>query len=163
MPGMTRDSGYLMVVDTNDKFYKMKPRLNIVTLGVKDLQKSREFYQTVLGWQPTNDSNDNIVFFHQGGIILALYPLDKLAEDAKVSAERSGFSGTTLAINLESKEAVNKLYQSVVGKGAKSLVKPRDTVWGGYDCYFADPDENAWEIAWAPFWKFDKQGSLKMD
>lgn len=141
----------------------MKSRLNIVTLGVKDLKKSREFYQTVLDWQPTKDSDDKIVFFNQGGIILALYPFEKLAEDAKVPAQRSGFSGTTLAINLDTKEGVDELYNSIIEKGGKSLVKPRETFWGGYDCYFADPDGNAWEIAWAPFWEFDAQGSLKMD
>lgn len=140
----------------------MKPRLNIVTLGVKDLKRSRVFYETALGWKPTKDSDDKIVFFNQGGIILGLYPLDKLAEDAEVSAERKGFSGVTLAINLDSKKAVDQLYHTVIEKGGKSLVKPRDTFWGGYDAYFADPDDNAWEIAWAPFWEFDQQGSLKM-
>jgi len=140
----------------------MKPRLNIVTLGVKDLQKSRIFYENALGWIPTKDSDDKIVFFNQGGIILGLYPIDKLAEDAKISAARSGFSGVTLAINLDSKKAVDELYHAVVEKGGKALVQPRDTFWGGYDAYFADPDDNVWEIAWAPFWKYDEQGSLKM-
>jgi len=138
----------------------MKPRLNIVTLGVKNLQKSKEFYQTALGWQPTKDSDDKIVFFNHGGIVLGLYLLDDLAKDAEVSPVREGFSGITLAINLETKESVDELYNSVVNEGGKSLVGPRETFWGGYDCYFADPDGHPWEIAWAPFWKFDEQGSL---
>ncbi|WP_346863850.1 VOC family protein [uncultured Draconibacterium sp.] len=140
----------------------MKPRLNIVTLGVKNLNVSRAFYETALGWEATKDSDDKIVFFNQGGIVLGLYPIDKLAEDAEVSQERSGFSGVTLAINLDSKEAVTALYHSVIKNGGKELVEPRDTFWGGYDCYFADPDGNSWEIAWAPFWEFDEQGSLKL-
>lgn len=140
----------------------MKPRLNIVTLGVKNLQKSTTFYKDVLGWQPTKDSDDKITFFSQGGIVLGLYPLGELAKDAELPTERSGFSGVTLAINLDSKKAVDELYNSIIEKGGKSLVEPRDTFWGGYDCYFADPDGHAWEIAWAPFWEFDKQGSLKM-
>lgn len=41
----------------------MKPRLNIVTLGVADLQKSSEFYQKTFGWQPANGSDQKIVFF----------------------------------------------------------------------------------------------------
>lgn len=135
----------------------MKPRLNIVTLGVKDLRKSIEFYR-IFGWQPTKDSDDKIAFFNHGGIVLGLYPLDKLAEDAEISPKRNGFAGITLAINLESKEEVDKLYN-----GGKPLVEPRETFWGGYDAYFADPDGNTWEIAWAPFWKFDEQGSLLME
>ena len=141
----------------------MKPRLNIVTLGVKDLKASRAFYKNALGWEPAAGSDENIVFFNHGGIALALYPIDKLAEDAEIPAERSGFSGVTLAINQDSKEAVTSTFNQAIENGAKILVKPRDTFWGGYDAYFADPDGHAWEIAWAPFWEFDKQGSLKMD
>jgi catechol 2,3-dioxygenase-like lactoylglutathione lyase family enzyme len=141
----------------------MKPRLNIVTLGVKDLQKSREFYQNALGWKPTKDSDDKIVFSQLNGIVLGLYPFDKLAEDVGISPVKSGFSGMTLAINQDSKEAVTELYQTVITKGGKALVEPRETFWGGYDCYFSDPDGHPWEIAWAPFWEFDEQGSLKME
>ncbi|MBN2775671.1 MAG: VOC family protein [Prolixibacteraceae bacterium] len=140
----------------------MKPRLNIVTLGVKDLQISRDFYGNILGWKEAISSDENIVFYYQGGIVVGLYPLDKLAEDANISHERSGFSGVTFAINQDSKEAVDQLYFRVVEGGAKPLIKPRETFWGGYDAYFADPDGYAWEIAWAPFWEFDEQGSLKM-
>jgi predicted lactoylglutathione lyase len=141
----------------------MKPRLNIVTLGVKDLQKSKEFYKKALGWEPASGSDGNIVFFNHGGIVLALYPLEKLAEDAEIPAERSGFSGVTLAINQDSKEAVTKIFNTVVENGGKSLVEPRDTFWGGFDAYFADPDGHSWEIAWAPFWQFDGQGSLILE
>ena len=108
----------------------MQARLNIVTLGVKDLQKSSIFYQKTLGWKPTKDSDDKIVFFNQLGIVLGLYPLEELAKDAEISPDRSGFSGVTLAINLESKEAVDKLYHSIIEKGGKPLVEPRDTFWG---------------------------------
>ncbi|QGY43130.1 VOC family protein [Maribellus comscasis] len=138
----------------------MKPRLNIVTLGVKNLQESRAFYKNAFGWELANGSDENIVFFNHGGIVLALYPLDKLAEDAGITAERSGFSGVTLAINQDSKEALIETFNKAVENGAKILVEPRETFWGGFDAYFADPDGHPWEIAWAPFWKFDEQGSL---
>ncbi|WP_423126364.1 VOC family protein [Gaoshiqia sp. Z1-71] len=138
----------------------MKSRLNIVTLGVSNLKRSREFYRQALGWEPGTGSDDNIVFYGQGGIVFALYPLNGLAEDAGIPPERSGFSGVTLAINQDTKEAVDQLYRQIIENGGQSLVEPRETFWGGYDCYFADPDGHAWEIAWAPFWTFDEQGSL---
>jgi catechol 2,3-dioxygenase-like lactoylglutathione lyase family enzyme len=140
----------------------MKPRLNIVTLGVNNLSRSKEFYKNALGWEPAKGSDENIVFFNHGGIILGLYPLDKLTEDAKVSAERSGFSGITLAINQDNKKAVTDIFNKAVASGAKSLVEPRETFWGGFDAYFADPDGHTWEIAWAPFWEYDEKGSLKV-
>jgi uncharacterized protein len=140
----------------------MKPRLNIVTIGVSDLPTSRQFYMEAFGWKPAQGSSDQIVFFYLDGIVLGLYPLNLLAEDAGVPAERSGFSGITLAINTNSREELEKTYRKALAAGAKSLIEPRDTFWGGYDCYFSDPDGHPWEIAWAPFWEYDEQGSLKM-
>jgi predicted lactoylglutathione lyase len=140
----------------------MKPRLNIVTLGVADLSKTRQFYADAFGWIPANGSDENIVFFNHSGIVLALYSLDGLAEDAGIPAERSGFSGVTLAINAESKEELEAFHRKALAAGAKSLIEPSDTFWGGYHSYFADPDNHHWEIAWAPFWEFDEQGSLKL-
>lgn len=141
----------------------MKPRLNIVTIGVKDLQKSKDFYKNALGWKPATGSDENIAFFNHGGIILSMYPLEKLADDAEIPANRSGFSGITLAINQDTKEGVTEIFKKAVENGAKALVKPRDTFWGGFDAYFADPDGHTWEIAWAPFWKYNEQGSLILE
>lgn len=142
---------------------KINYRLNIITLGVKNLKQSRIFYGKVLGWKEAKGSDDKIVFYNQGGIVLGLYPLDKLAEDAMISSEKKGFPGITLTINLTSKKAVDELFIHIKNSGGKSLVEPRKTFWGGYDCYFADPDGYPWEIAWAPFWEFDEQGSLIME
>jgi uncharacterized protein len=138
----------------------MKPRLNIVTLGVTNLQKSTEFYRKALGWEPAAGSSEHITFFNHGGIVLSLYPFDKLAEDAGMPTEKPTFPGITLAINRQSKEEVDELFSRVVKNGAAVLVKPRETFWGGYDAYFADLDGYSWEIAWAPLWKYDEQGSL---
>jgi len=140
----------------------MKPRLNFVTLGVADLPKSRQFYLDAFGWKPAQGSSDEIVFFYQEGIVIGLYPMNLLAEDAGVSAKRSGFSGITLAINTKTREELEATHKKAIAAGAKSLIEPRDTFWGGYDSYFADPDGHPWEIAWAPFWEFDEQGSLIM-
>jgi catechol 2,3-dioxygenase-like lactoylglutathione lyase family enzyme len=141
----------------------MKPRLNIVTLGVADLPKSRQFYMDAFGWKPAKGSDEQIVFFSHGGIVLGLYPMILLAEDAGIVPERSGFSGITLAINTVTRKELEETYKKSLAAGAKSLIEPRDTFWGGYDCCFADPDGHPWEIAWAPFWEYDEQGSLKME
>ena len=141
----------------------MKPRLNVITIGVSSLNRSRDFYKQALGWEPAKGSDDNIVFYGHGGIVFGLYSMDKLAEDAILSPDRSGFSGVTLAINQDSKEEVDQLYKQIMEHGGKALVEPRDTFWGGYDCYFADPDGHVWEIIWAPFWEYDEQDSLILE
>jgi len=78
----------------------MKPHVTLITLGVKDLKRSIEFYERGLGL-PKKKGPDGIAFFETSGTMLSLYPREKLAEDITISAEGSGFPGFTLAHNLE--------------------------------------------------------------
>jgi catechol 2,3-dioxygenase-like lactoylglutathione lyase family enzyme len=73
----------------------MKQHLHLITLGVRDFEKSKKFYAETLGWKPTS-SNDGISFFHMGRVLLSIYSREKLAEDAMTSPDGSGFSGITL-------------------------------------------------------------------
>src|SRR5512141_2714112 len=87
----------------------MDQHLHIITLGVKDLETSRMFYRDTLGWKLSGASNDGIAFFQAGGVVLALYPREALAEDAMTSHEGSGLSGITLAYNARSEADVDEI------------------------------------------------------
>lgn len=138
----------------------MRQKLNLITLGVDDLERSLRFYRDGLGWQPSSASQDDIAFFPLSGVVLALYPREKLAEDILIDATGSGFPGVTLAYNAKNQEEVNAVLQTVEGLGAK-ILKPAQTVfWGGYSGYFADPDGHIWEVAWNPFFGFDEADNL---
>lgn len=50
-------------------------RINIVCLGVTDLNRSLDFYRN-MGFQTTAEENAPIVFFNNQGSKLALFPLD---------------------------------------------------------------------------------------
>lgn len=141
----------------------MNQHLHLVTLGVKDLKKSVEFYTKILGWKPASASNEDVTFLQAGGVVLGLYPREKLAEDALVSAEGSGFSGVTLAYNAQSDSEVDEIIADLKSKGVKIRKEPQKVFWGGYSSYFADPDGYLWEIAYNPFFPFDDNGNLKLD
>ena len=129
----------------------MEPRISLVTLGVTDLARSRQFYAEGLGLPLSAHSNDGVAFFELHGAWLSLYPRTALAEDATVSEAGSGFRGFTLAHNLPTKAEVDALLAQAVAAGA-TLVKPAQEVfWGGYSGYFADPDGFLWEVAYNPF------------
>lgn len=128
----------------------MKPKISLITLGVKDFASSAKFYSEGLGF-PIESSNENIIFFKLEGIWLSIYPLAKLAEDATVSPEGSGFKGFTLAHNVSSKEKVDEVMNLAEKAGAKILKLGQDVFWGGYSGYFSDPDGYLWEVAWNPF------------
>lgn len=137
----------------------MEQRLTIVGLGVNDLKRASDFYEHKFGWKKTKSSNDGIVFFQMNGILLSLYPREKLAEDATVSHEGSGFKGFSLAYNTRTKEEVDELIKTLENKGVKIVKRPEEVFWGGYSSYVADMDENLWEIAFNPFLPLDENGN----
>ncbi len=140
----------------------MKPRINIITLGVADFPKSLAFYKDGLGWELSQASNDNIAFFPLNGIVLALYPKDALAEDVRVSPEGSGFSGLTLAYNANHPEEVDRILTTVEKLGATIIKRAETVFWGGYSGYFADPNGFLWEVAYNPYFTFDEKGNLNL-
>lgn len=137
----------------------MEQRVTIIGLGVNDLIKSTAFYQDKFGWNKTDASNENISFFQLNGILLSLYPKDKLAEDAEVSPEGSGFKAFTLAYNTRSEKEVDDIVNSLRSKGVKIVKEPQKVFWGGYSSYVADIDDNLWEIAYNPYLALDENGN----
>lgn len=138
------------------------PRLTVVTLGVADLDKAAGFYQGVLD-TPANRSYDGVTFFELPGTWISLYPLENLARDISpaVPVTRTGFSGITFAHNARSKDEVMAIIARARQAGACVLKEPRETFWGGFSGYFADPDGYCWEIAWGPMFDFTEQGELR--
>ncbi len=130
----------------------MKPKISLLTLGVRDIARSLAFYRDGLGLPTHNyEEGADVVFFPLEGTWLAIHPREKLAEDAQVSAEGRGFSGITIAHNEPSKEKVDEVFARALAAGAKAIKKPQDVFWGGYSGYFADPDGHLWEVAYNPF------------
>ena len=141
----------------------MNQYLHLITLGVRDLEVSRKFYTEILGWKPTTASNEDVVFFQAGGVVLALFSRKSLAEDALTSPEGSGFSGVTLAYNARSESEVDEVIGDLKSKGVKIVKEPQNVFWGGYNSYFVDPDDYHWEVAYNPFFPFDENGNLKLE
>ncbi|MEM6719336.1 MAG: VOC family protein [Bacteroidota bacterium] len=138
----------------------MQPRVTIIGLGVHDLSAATTFYQEKFSWKLTEASNDNISFFQLNGLLLSLYPREKLAEDATVPHEGSGFKGFTLAYNTRTKEEVDEIFADLGSKGVKIVKQPEQVFWGGYSGYVADLDDNLWEIAYNPFMELDAEGNV---
>lgn len=138
----------------------MEQRLTLITLGVKDLEKMRLFYQHTFGWKPLENSNENVVFFQLNGIQLGLFGWKDLADDANVNSTGNGFKGFSLAQNLSSKKEVDQLFKNLRSRGATITKNPSETFWGGYSGYIADPEHNLWEIAYNPFMEYDESGNV---
>ncbi len=138
-------------------------RINIITLGVKDVPKSLAFFRNLGFETPNTEEAPAIVFFNNRGSKLALYPFEQLAEDTGeqfTATERRGFSGFTMAYNARSKEEVDQILSLAEKSGGAIVKKAENTFWGGYGGYFKDPDGYYWEVAYADFWQFDENDML---
>ncbi len=138
----------------------MDSRIHFITLGVRDFANAVRFYRDGLDFPLSPASVEDVAFFRLGGLVLALYPWDKLAADATVPAAGSGFRGVTLAHNVRQKEDVARVLAQAAAAGG-TVVKPaQDAFWGGYYGYFADPEGHLWEVAWNPQFPFAADGTV---
>ncbi|GGM21159.1 hypothetical protein GCM10011608_02250 [Micromonospora sonchi] len=126
----------------------MEQRISLITLGVTDLARSRAFYER-LGWR--GQEVERTVFFQAGGLAVVLWARESLAADAGVEDAGAGrFIGITLAHNVRERDEVNRMLTAAAEAGAQVTQPARETSYGGYAGYFADPDGHLWEVAWNP-------------
>ena len=136
-----------------------RQRVNLITLGVEDLARSREFYVS-LGWTPAEDLPE-VVFFRLRGCMLGLFGLSALAKDQGRPDAGLGTGAMTLAQNFPTETDVDEAYEAALAAGARPLKAPEKVFWGGYSGYFADPDGHVWEVAHNPYWPLDAEGYLE--
>ncbi|HEY3406181.1 MAG TPA: VOC family protein [Ohtaekwangia sp.] len=140
----------------------MRQKLNLITFGVDNFEKSVNFYEKGLGWKKSDKSVDELALFPLGGITLALHPRGDLAKDATLKYTPADFSGMTLSYNARSEKEVDDVLAKVKKLGA-TIIKPAQKVyWGGYSGYFKDLDGYLIEVAFNPFWELDENDNLKL-
>ncbi|MFI5427405.1 VOC family protein [Aeromicrobium sp. UC242_57] len=140
----------------------MDQRLSLITLGVADLARSREFYESGLGWSKGN-AEDEVAFYQlSNGLVLALWSRSQLAADARITDTGATFSGVTIAFNARSRAEVDTVLTQAQAAGGVITKPGEEQVWGGYSGYFADPDGHLWEVAFNPDWPIDESGRVTL-
>ncbi len=126
------------------------PLANLITLGARNVSTLRDFYRR-LGWPIVQDDGD-FVAFELRGTVLALFPVDKLAADGREQPEPSqGGIRFTIGILVDKRDDVDRLARLVQESGGRLTKEPVDAeFFKGRSAYFADPEDNYWEIAWSP-------------
>ncbi len=137
----------------------MEPRVSLITLGVSDVARSRQFYEA-LGWSGTSPDGE-VVFFQAGGLVVALWSRELLAADSGVR-DTGGWGGVTLAHNVGSPTEVDAVLETARAAGATIARGGAPTEWGGYSGAFVDPDGHPWEVAHNPAWRLDPDGTVHL-
>ena len=137
----------------------MEQRLSLVTLGVGDLARAVAFYEA-LGWIAANDwAEQEVAFFQVGGMAVALWRREQLAEDSTME-DTGGWGGVTLAYNVRSPAEADAVLAEAEAAGATIGRPGEETFWGGYSGVFIDPDGHPWEVAHNPHWTIAEDGTM---
>jgi catechol 2,3-dioxygenase-like lactoylglutathione lyase family enzyme len=140
----------------------VQPRIHVITLGVRDLERSLAFYREGLGLDSpgvigTEFEGDEktaggavAMFELDGGVTLALYSRTDLAKDANLEFGDSVIGEFSIGHLVASRDEVDALLAQAEAAGATLTEAPHDRPWGIYSGYFRDPDGHLWEIIWSP-------------
>lgn len=132
-------------------------QISLITLGIADLARSKQFYGAGFGWSPVFE-NQEIVFYQMNGLVLGTWL--KTALDADTGRLSGAAGAFALAHNLGRQDEVEPLMQRLIAAGGQLLRAAMAPPHGGYCGYVADPDGHAWEIAWNPAWTIDAEGRI---
>ena len=133
----------------------MRSRIHVLTLGVRDLDRSLAFYRA-LGLESegiigTEFPGGAVALFHlEGGLILALYGRDDLEQDANATFDAPGRGEFSIGHLVASREEVDAVLAAARDAGATLTEEPYDRPWQIYSGYFRDPDGHLWEVIWNP-------------
>src|SRR5687767_65786 len=142
----------------------MEPRISLITLGVEDLPRAVRFYRDGLGFPTQYAEGAPVAFFSTGGVRLALYPLNELANDIApdIRPTPGAFAGITLAHNVRTREEVSDVLALAAAAGGRITKSAQDVFWGGHSGYFTDLDGYYWEVAWNPHFPIEADGSITL-
>jgi len=143
----------------------MDSRATFITFATSDLDAARSFYVDGLGWTPTLDVPEEILFFQVGhGLMLGLFYAPKFAEDLGGPARIvTPVNGVTLSHNVSSPAEVDRVIAQALAAGANLVKPPQQAAFGGYHGHFADPNGVIWEVAHNPGWAVDADGTVRLD
>jgi uncharacterized protein len=117
---------------------------------VADVERAIAFYVGKLGFKLRRRA-PGFADFKGAGLTLALWEIGHIAEHTGVSDRRAGprVHKACAAVEVASPDAVDLLYRALGDSGIAFEGPPANYPWNARCCYFADPDDNLWEIyAW---------------
>jgi catechol 2,3-dioxygenase-like lactoylglutathione lyase family enzyme len=137
----------------------MDQRLDLLTLGVPDLDEARRFYLDGLGWTATLDVPGEVVFIQVGhGLLLAVWGAQDLAADVDGTPLSPAPAALALAQIVQTEDEVRGVLDGAAAAGGTILKPAQPAAFGGYHGYFADPFGFRWEIATNPGWHVSDDG-----
>ncbi len=114
-------------------------------LFVRDIKRSRDFYENVLGleFEHGNDNSASFILGSDGLLLLDKGGADDLLSPAAVEHDAARGANSVIVTSVED---VDALYFELRAKGVEFIRAPEDRWWGKRCAHFKDPDGHMWEI-----------------
>ena len=134
------------------------PRIDVITLGVGDLERALAFYRDGLGLategiigtefpgSDTDPAGAAVMLRLRQGLTLALYPRTELAKDANVPLAEPSTGGFSIGWFVPSDPDVDAVLARAEAAGATLTDTAHKRPWGLYSGYFRDLDGHLWEV-----------------
>jgi predicted lactoylglutathione lyase len=125
------------------------PRNFFVTLPVKDLERSVDFFDALgFSFNPkfTNENGAGLIINDNAGVMLLAESSFSTLTDKPVIDARTG-TEALLAISVDSREAVDTLVAKAVAAGGSAPGEAQDHGFM-YDHGFEDLDHHQWGVFW---------------
>jgi catechol 2,3-dioxygenase-like lactoylglutathione lyase family enzyme len=139
------------------------PDISAITLGVRDVERSRRFYVEGLGFRSVLDLPGEISFVQSApGQLLALWLVDEMPSEYGEVGHGALAPPISLGHNTSSAEEVERLYAAALAAGATHVSGPARREWGGTSACVADPDGFRWDFVHNPSFRVDPDGRVHL-
>lgn len=127
------------------------PQITALTLGVRDVERSRDFYVQGLGFRELHHVSGEILFVQAGhGLMLSLWNIASMPGEYGDVGHGVQAPPLSLGHNTGSVQEVQDLYAKAMAAGATSIGAPTARDWGGTSACVADPDGFRWDFVYNP-------------
>lgn len=129
----------------------MKPKINIITIGVDDLERAFVFYRALFEMpdEQIGAGEDHVAFFFDEDFSFVLFPREQIAQTAGKPEALEGTPGFVLSHRAENAEEVDSILERVLIGGGLVITPGTESEWG-YSAYFEDTEGNVWELMATP-------------
>ena len=135
----------------------LAPHIAAVTLGVRDVRRSVDFYRA-LGLRPDVRSDARSAVFQLNGVLLQLVRRGIIAPE--MAGGYPGEGMVALRHNVFTAGEVDAIIEVVTRAGGRVLRAPQAGYRSDRLAWFADPDGHRWEVAYDASLRRDKEGGV---
>jgi|GEM_PF-3030503 len=143
----------------------MEPTRSItaITLGVRDVEVARDFYEQGLGLRVVQHIPGEIAFLQGApGQLLALWNVTSMPSEYGDVAFGPSAPPVSIGHNVGTRAEVEPLVEALLAAGATLVSAPATQDWGGTSACVADPDGYRVDVVHNPLFHVGPDGSVSV-